>query len=283
MTTFDTFIDGLDFGEGPRWHDGRLWYSDFYQHKVYAVDADGNRETMIEFPGDAQPSGLGWMPDGSLLIVSMLDRKVMRWADGALTEHADLNHIANFHCNDMSVDANGNAYVGNFGWDIVTDFENVTPANLALVRPDGSTEVAASGLLFPNGAVITPDGSTLIVGETFGSQYKAFDIAADATLSNERVWASVEGMAPDGCDLDADGGIWFADALGQQVVRVLEGGEITHTVPTGQGCYACVLGGDDGRTLFALCAPGSAPHEVEGKAGGSIRTITVEVPSAQHA
>lgn len=283
MTTFDTFIDGLDFGEGPRWHDGRLWYSDFYQHKVYAVDADGNRETMIEFPGDAQPSGLGWMPDGSLLIVSMLDRKVMKWADGALTEHADLSHIAGFHCNDMSVDAKGNAYVGNFGWDIVTDFANVTPADLALVRPDGSTEVAARGLLFPNGAVITPDGATLIVGETFGAQYKAFDIAADATLSNERVWASVEGTAPDGCDLDAEGGIWFADALGQQVVRVVEGGEITHKVPTGDGCYACVLGGDDGRTLFALCAPGSAPHEVEGKAAGSIRTMTVDVPSSRHA
>lgn len=283
MTTFDTFIDGLDFGEGPRWHDGRLWYSDFYQHKVYAVDADGNRETMVEFPGDAQPSGLGWMPDGSLLIVSMLDRKVMKWAGGALTEHADLSHIAGFHCNDMSVDANGNAYVGNFGWDIVTDFANVTPADLALVRPDGSTEVAASGLLFPNGAVITPDGSTLIVGESFGAQYKAFDIADDATLSNERVWASTPEMAPDGCDLDAEGGMWFADALGQQVVRVVEGGEITHKVPTGDGCYACVLGGDDGRTLFALCAPGSAPHEVEGKAAGSIRKMTVDIPSSRHA
>lgn len=282
MTTFEPFIDGLDFGEGPRWHDGRLWYSDFYQHKVSAVDAAGTIETIVEFPGDAQPSGLGWMPDGSLLIVSMVDQRVMRWADGELTEHADLSHIAGFHCNDMVVDAKGNAYVGNFGWDIVNDFTNVTPADLALVRPDGSTEVAATGLLFPNGSVITPDGSTLIVGESFGAQYKAFDIAADATLSNERIWASVPDMAPDGCDLDAEGGIWFADALGKQVVRVLEGGEITHTVSTGDGCFACVLGGDDGRTLFALCGPGSAPHEVEGKAAGSIKAMTVEVPSAQH-
>ncbi len=282
MTTFDIFLDGLDFGEAPRWHDGRLWYSDFYQHKVFAVDALGTRETMVEFAGDAQPSGLGWMPDGSLLIVSMLDQKVMKWAGGELTEHADLSHIAGFHCNDMVVDAAGNAYVGNFGWDIVTDFGNVTPADLALVRPDGSTEVAATGLLFPNGAVITPDGSTLIVGETFGAQYRAFDIAADATLSGERVWASTPEMAPDGCDLDADGGIWFADARGGQVVRVLEGGEITHTVPTGDGCFACVLGGDDGRTLYAFCAPGAAPHEVEGKGAGSVRTMTVDVPSAAH-
>lgn len=282
MTTFDLFLDGLDFGEGPRWHDGRLWYSDFYQHKVFAVDASGTRETIVEFAGDARPSGLGWMPDGSLLMVSMLDRRIMKWADGALSVHADLSDIATFHCNDMVVDSHGNAYVGNFGWDIESDFRNITPADLALVRPDGSTEVAASGLLFPNGSVITPDGSTLIVGESFGAQYRAFDIAADATLTNERVWASTPDMAPDGCDLDAEGGIWFADARGSQVVRVLEGGEITHTVSTGDGCFACVLGGDDGRTLFALCAPGSASHEVDGKGAGSIRTLTVDVPSAAH-
>ena len=282
MSSFELFLDGIDFGEGPRWHDDRLWYSDFFQHKVFTVDASGNRTTMVEFPGDARPSGLGWMPDGSLLIVSMLDRRVMKWAGGELTEHADLSHIAGFHCNDMVVDAKGNAYVGNFGWDIVNDFANTTPADLALVRPDGSTEVAASGLVFPNGSVITPDASTLIVGESFGGQYRAFDIANDATLSNERVWASVPGMAPDGCDLDAEGAIWFADATGQQVVRVLEGGEITHTVPTGDSCYACVLGGDDGRTLFALCAPGADPHEVENKGLGTIKTMRVEVPSAVH-
>ena len=281
MTTFEPFIDGIDFAEAPRWHDGRLWYSDFYQHKVYAVDSEANRETMVEFAGDAQPSGLGWMPDGSLLIVSMVDRKVMRWADGALTEHADLSGIATFHCNDMVVDQAGNAYVGNFGWDIVTEgFDNITPADLALVRPDGSVEVAASGLAFPNGMVITPDGSTLLVGETFGAQYRAFDIAADATLSNDRVWASVPNTAPDGCDLDAEGAVWFADALSGNVVRVTEGGEITDTVATGGGVFACALGGDDGRTLFALCAPGSAPHDVEGKAAGSIKTMRVDVPSA---
>jgi sugar lactone lactonase YvrE len=280
MTTFEPFIGGIDFGEGPRWHDGRLWYSDFFQHRVSAVDMAGNRETMIEFPG--QPSGLGWMPDGSLLIVSMLDRKVMRWADGALTEHADLNDIATFHCNDMIVDGAGNAYVGNFGWDIFTDGSEITPADLALVRPDGSVEVAATGLLFPNGMVITPDAKTLIVGETFGARYRAFDIADDATLGNERVWAGVPGTAPDGCDLDAEGAIWFADARGGNVVRVTEGGEVTHTVPTDTRVFACALGGDDGRTLFAVCAPGSSPAEVGGKASGSIKRMTVDVPSAAH-
>ena len=170
MAAFELFLDGLDFGEGPRWHDGRLWYSDFYQHRVYAVGEDGERETILELPDGAQPSGLGWMPDGSLLLVSMLDRTVLRFADGELSEHADLSDIATFHCNDMVVDTAGNAYVGNFGWDIVTDFRNVTPAKLALVRPDGSTEAVADDLLFPNGAVITPDGATLIVGESFGAR-----------------------------------------------------------------------------------------------------------------
>lgn len=281
MSSFEPFIDGIDFAEGPRWHDGRLWYSDFYQHRVYAVDMAGNRETKVEFPG--QPSGLGWMPDGSLLIVSMLDRTIMRWADGGLTQHADLNSIATFHCNDMIVDAVGNAYVGNFGWDIFAGgVETITPADLALVRPDGSVEVAATGLLFPNGMVITPDGKTLIVGETFGAQYRAFDVAGDATLSNERVWAGVAGMAPDGCDLDAEGAIWFADARGSRVVRVAEGGEVTHTVSTGSRVFACALGGADGQTLFALCGPGSAPDEVAGKAASSIKQMTVDVPSAAH-
>ncbi len=286
MTSFEPFIGNVNFAEAPRWHDGRLWYSDFYQHRVYAVDIDGQRETMVEFPG--QPSGLGWMPDGSLLIVSMIERKVMRWTLGAdgvgvLSEHADVGSIAAFHCNDMIVDASGNAYVGNFGWDLAGEgFDAVVPADLALVRPDGSTEVAATDLVFPNGMVITPDGTTLIVGETFGAQYRAFDIGADATLSNDRVWAAVPNTAPDGCDLDAEGAIWFADALSGSVVRVTEGGEITDTIPTGTGCFACCLGGADGRTLFALCAPDSHPDVVEPEALGSIMRTTVDVPSAAH-
>lgn len=279
MSTFEPFIDGIDFAEGPRWHAGRLWYSDFYQHAVFAVDADGTRETIVEVP--TQPSGLGWMPDGSLLIVSMIDRKVLRYDGNQLAEHADLSGVAAFHCNDMIVDGDGNAYVGNFGWDLFTHgFEGATPADLALVRADGSVETAASGLMFPNGMVITPDGSTLIVGETMGAQYRAYDIGADATLSNERVWAAVPGTAPDGCDLDADGGIWFADAMGGALVRVVEGGEITDTIATGTGVFACALGGDDGRTLFALCGPSSEPDKIAGKGLGSILRTTVDVPAA---
>jgi sugar lactone lactonase YvrE len=279
MADFEILVDGVDFGEGPRWHDGRLWYSDFYQHAIYAVDLDGNRETILEV--DGQSSGLGWMPDGSLLFVSMLDRKVMRWDGSSVTEHADLSSVATFHCNDMVVSATGHAYVGNFGWDLFTEgVEGARPATLAHVAPDGTATAAAGDLGFPNGSVITPDGSTLIVGETMGAQYTAFSIDDDGSLGDRRIWASVEGYAPDGCTLDADGGIWFADALGARVVRVVEGGEITDTLDTGIGTFACVLGGDDGRTLFVLTAPGADPAEVDGVAGGSILTTRVAAPHA---
>lgn len=279
MAEFSVLVDGVDFGEGPRWHEDRLWYSDFYQHSVYTVDMEGNRERIVEVA--EQPSGLGWMPDGSLLIVSMVDRKLLRFVDGQLTEHASLSHIAPFHCNDMVVDGRGNAYVGNFGFDLFSDgIEAAASADLALVRADGTVEVAAEGLLFPNGSVITPDGNTLIVGETMGARYTAFDIAADGTLSNRRVWAEVHGYLPDGCALDAAGGIWFADAQGNRVARVVEGGEVTDVLDLGLPTFACMLGGPDGRTLFALTAPSSTPDEVAGQAAGAILMTEVDVPHA---
>jgi sugar lactone lactonase YvrE len=264
-------VDGVDFGEGPRWHDGCLWYSDFYQRAIYSVTTAGERTVMFGDLDD-RPSGLGWMPDGSLLAVAMTSRSVWREVDGTLQLHADLSTVASGHCNDMVVDAAGNAYVGNFGFD----FEGgatFAVADLVLVRADGTVEVAAEGLAFPNGSVITPDGSTLIVGESFGGDYVAFDIADDATLSNRRVWAAIPGTAPDGCAQDADGAIWFSDALGSQVVRVLEGGEVTHRVATPMPTYACALGGDDLQTLFVLCAPATHPDDVAGKALGAIFTL----------
>jgi sugar lactone lactonase YvrE len=269
MTNWEVFVDDVSFAEGPRWRDGYLWYSDFYHHTVYRVSEAGLREPIVKVPN--QPSGLGWLPDGDLLIVSMIDRKVLRFG-AELTEHADLSEVATFHCNDMVVDAVGNAYVGNFGFDLEGGAPN-QPADLALVRPDGSIEVVASGMEFANGSVIT--GNTLIVGESFGSRYSAFDIEPDATLSNRRTWAEMPGMAPDGCDLDAEGAIWFADAIGNQVVRVLEGGEITHTLSTDSGCFACQLGGSDGRTLYALTSTSSGPD-----ATGQIVSTRVDIPKA---
>lgn len=278
-TEFALLVDGVDFGEGPRWHEGRLWYSDFFQRAIYAVSEDGTREAMFSELAD-QTSGLGWLPDGSLLAVFMTSRKLMR-SDGAggFVEHADLSDVATFHCNDMVVDSVGNAYVGNFGFDL-HGRASFAPADLALVRPDGTASVGAKGLAFPNGSVITPDGGTLIVGQSFGGSYQAFTIGADATLSEQRMWAEIPGTAPDGCCLDAAGGIWFSDAIGSQLIRVLEGGEVTHRVPTPMPTFACMLGGNDGRTLFALCAPDSHPDQVAGKAAGAIYTLRTDHPGA---
>lgn len=274
--SWDLVLDGIDFGEGPRWRAGRLWFCDFYQHTISSIGTDGVR--IIEHSDVGRPSGLGWLPDGRLLFVEMTSRRVMRVeADGTVVEHADVSAVATGHCNDMVVDTAGNAYVGNFGFDMEAGAEIAT-ASLALVRPDGAVEVAATDLMFPNGSVIVNDGATLIVGESFGGKFVAFDIAPDATLSNRRTWAVVEAMAPDGCTVDADGGIWFSDALGKQVVRVLEGGEITHRLPTDDHTFACMLGGPDGTSLFALTCEDSHPSKASGTATGKLWTTTVDVP-----
>ncbi len=273
----ELFVAGIDFGEGPRWHEGRLWFSDFFQHSVKAASPDGSVEVIVEVPG--QPSGLGWAPDGDLLVVSMLDRRVMRYDGSTLHEHADLSEIATSLCNDMTVDAEGRAYVGNFGFDLHAG-EDATSATLALVQPDGAAEASADGLLFPNGAVITPDGATYIVGESFASQFTAFDVGPGGRLENRRLWAAVPGTIPDGCCYDAEGAIWYADAVGRAALRVLEGGEITHRVETEFNCFAVMLGGDDRRTLFLMTAPGSHPDEVQGLGQGRIEAVTVEVPGA---
>ena len=261
--------DGIYFGEGPRWHDGRLWFSDFHAHAVKSASPAGDLRT--EFEIDDQPSGLGWMPDGSMLIVSMTKRQLLRRTPGgALSVHADLGHIATFHCNDMVVDAQGRAYVGNFGFDLDAALtergtESVladhATADLALVAADGTVSVAARGLHFPNGSVITPDGRTLIVGETLAGTLTAFDIAADGSLSNRRTWATIGPRIPDGIALDADGAIWVANPIAPECVRVAAGGKVLEVIDTADPCYACMLGGENGRTLFMLTAKTSVGHE----------------------
>ena len=259
---------GIHFGEAPRWRDGRLWFSDFYAHAVKSVSLAGDLRT--EFEIDDQPSGLGWTPDGSMLIVAMTRRQVLRRTpDGIISVHADLSHIASFHCNDMVVDSAGGAYVGNFGFNLDADIAtrgirevlaDHPTAKLAYVAPDGTARVVAEDMHFPNGPVITPDGKTLIVGETLGGVLTAFDIAPDGDLSNRRVWAQTQPYVPDGICLDADGAIWIANPTGPQCVRIAEGGEVLEVIDTGQPCYACMLGDDDGATLFMLTAA-SADHD----------------------
>jgi len=272
----DLLVGGVDFGEGPRWHDGELWYSDFYQRAIYAVTPAGERRVVW---GDLldRPSGMGWMPDGSLLVVFMTSHRVMREVGEELVPHADLTALVGGHCNDMVVAADGTAYVGNFGFDYEAG-ETPEKANLVRVDSSGMADVVATGLRFPNGSVITADGLTLIVGETTGGGYEAWTIAADGSLADQRRWADTPGMFPDGCTSDAEGAIWFADAFGSQLVRVKEGGEITDRIVTPMPVYACALGGPEGTTLFALCAPGSHPDQVSGLAAGAIYTTTVTVP-----
>ena len=289
-----TLFEGGGFFEGPRWRDGTWWVSDFYRRTVSRISTDGAEEVVVEVAG--QPSGLGWLPDGSLVISSMKDHRLLRFAGGELSELADLSHLAGGHLNDLVTDAQGHSYVGNFGFDLMG---GGTPASADLVRvdPDGSIALAATDLRFPNGSVITPDGSTLIVGETMGNRYTAFSIAPDGELVERRTWAEfgpvpdaetmAEGMAqivvsPDGCTLDAEGRIWAADALGNRCVRVAEGGEILEEirVPGNLGVYACALGGPDGTTLLLCSAPDFFEQNRSVAREAVLFTVEVDVPHA---
>lgn len=273
----EILLDGLTFPEGPRWRDGKLWFSDFYSRRVIRVGLDGRAETIVEVPN--RPSGLGWRPDGTLLIVSMLDRRLMRLERRKLEVVADLSALATGPCNDMVVDAVGRAYVGNFGFDRHAGEPERTTC-IVRVDPDGTVARAADDLLFPNGTVITADGRCLIVGETFPKRLTAFDIRPDGVLANRRIFAQFEDCYPDGTCLDAEGAIWVADARGNRVIRVFEGGRIERTVSTGkQGAFACMLGGDDRRTLFICTSSGSGPAVAE-KRDGRIEFVRVDVPGA---
>jgi sugar lactone lactonase YvrE len=279
VRTPDVLAGGFAFPEGPRWHDDRLYFSDMHGKRVVAVAMDGTTETIVEVP--AQPSGLGWLPDGSMLVVSMVDRKVLRLAGGTLTEHADLSALAPANCNDMVVDRHGRAYVGNFGFDMYGG-ESWRKTNLIGVEPDGRTWIAADELSFPNGTVVTPDNRTLVVGESTAARLTAFDLAEDGRLSNRRVWASLReiGATPDGICLDAENAIWVACPATDRCVRVAEGGALLDEVPTGRGTFACALGGSDGCTLFICTADSHEPAEARRARSGRIETITVDTPGA---
>jgi sugar lactone lactonase YvrE len=286
-------LDGYSYTECPRWHEGRLWFADFYTHQVVSAQADGS-EVRVEAEVPQQPSGLGWLPDGRLLVVSMRDSKLLRREkSGDLVEHADLAPYATGHPNDMVVDEQGRAYVGNFGFDLMAGAP-ISSATLVRVDPDGSVTEVAEELLFPNGSAITPDG-TLVVSETFGNRIAAFDIADDGSLSNRRAWATFGAVpdttavgealpqlavAPDGLCLDAEGAVWAADALNGRAIRVREGGEIVDEVTCDSGVFACMLGGDDGRTLFLSAAPDFDEHARSAAREARVLAVHVDVPHA---
>lgn len=286
-------VSDRSFLEAPRWHEGRIWFSDFYTREVVSARADGSG-MRIEARVDQQPSGMGWLPDGRLLVVSMRDQRVLRREnDGTLVTHADLSGHAVGHLNDMVVDGAGRAYVGDFGFDMMGGAPFRT-ARLMRVDPDGSVAVAAEDVWFPNGMVIDED-NTLRVGESFGNGVLAFDIAADGSLTNRRAWAtfgerptgstleefmSQLAIAPDGSCLDAEGAMWIADALGGRAVRVRAGGEIVDEVSPGTNVFACMLGGDDGRTLFLCAAPDFLEANRKDARDGQLLSVRVDVPHA---
>ena len=269
--------EGLDFGEGPRWHGGRLWVSDFYTHRVFSFGPSGDRRVEVEL--DDQPSGLGWLPSGDLLVVAMTSRQVRRVdADGRVHLHADLSAVVTGDTNDMVVDGRGNAYVGNFGFEFSAAERPKRGADLLLVRPDGTFEVVAGDLRVPNGSVVTPDGHTLIVGESMGRRYTAFTIREDGTLEDRRTWAELGEVGPDGCALDAEGAIWVADAYGGGCHRVCEGGEVLESITASLPIFACTFGGPGRRTLYFITAPSFGEAACAGKALGRIEAAEVDVP-----
>jgi sugar lactone lactonase YvrE len=289
MRKLTVLLDGLRFAEGPRWHDGRLWFSDMHSRRVMAVDLDGRAETILQL--ETSPSGLGWLPDGRLLIVSMEDHRVLRLDRDGPVVLADCSALAAFRSNDMVVDSQGRAYVGNFGFDIFTEPVRPRPTSLALVHPDGRVARAAADLMFPNGTVITPDGRTLIVGESYAARLTAFDIGAGGSLGNRRVWARLGRTddplserplppVPDGIGLDAEGAIWVASPTTREVLRVVEGGAITERIPVSTNAYACMLGGPTGRTLFVCTAAEHDPAKSDSPRTGRIERCEVAVPHA---
>lgn len=286
-------LENYSFLEGPRWHDGRVWVSDFYTHQVVSCLADGT-DVRVEAEVARRPSGLGWLPATRLLIASMQDHTVLRREpDGTLVQHADLAELATGALNDMFVDPLGRAYVGNFGFDLMAGGP-VAPAKLVRIDPDGTTTVVAPELYFPNGAAII-DG-TLVVAETLGNRISAFDIAEDGALGPRRDWArfgdlpdvaptdlsawlAALAVAPDGMCADAEGAVWAADALGNRAVRIRDG-EIVDRIDAGTGVYACTLGGADGRILFLCTAPGFAEHERRETREARLLAFVVDVPAA---
>ena len=290
----EKLVDDGHFFEGARWHDGHWWVSDLYARHVRRIAPDGTSHVVAKL--DTQPSGLGWLPDGRLLIVSMQNMCIMRQEpDGTLNVHADLSDHVGFWTNDMAVDANGYAYVSNLGFNM-WEGAQPTPADLVCAAPDGTVSTVATDMLFPNGLVVLPDGKTLVVAETFGNRMSAFTIGENGALSDRRIfaefgpppsWASTQDyvkgdFGPDGCAADAEGCVWVADALFNRVCRVADGGEILEELrtPENYGIYSCALGGPDGHSLLLCTAPDYDQEARTRNAEAMLYIARVSVPAA---
>jgi len=277
VTEPKTLITGLVFGEQPRWHEDRLWFSDWGTREVIAVDLEGDSEVVLR--GPSFPLCVDWLPDGRLLVVSAREGLLLRREpDGSLVTHGDLTRVSDPPAgNELVVDGRGNAYVNGGGFDLMAG-EDFAPGIVALVAPDGSAREVADGIAFPNGMLVTPDDSTLIVAESYAKRLTAFDVAADGGLSNRRVWADLDDGVPDGICLDAEGAVWYGDVPNKRCVRVREGGEVLQTIELDRGCFACALGGPDRRMLFMMATEWSGPANMfDGPRTGQV--LTVEAPA----
>ncbi len=271
-------MSGLMFPESPRWHDDRLWVADWGAQELVAVNLQGESDVIVNVP--SFPFSIDWLPDGCLLIVSASTGQLLRRErDESMVTHADLTGLSDHPWNEIVVDGRGNAYINNIGFDF-PDGEFATGI-IAAVAPDGSVRQVADGVAFPNGMVVTPDNATLIVAESYGSRLTAFDIAADGSLANRRVWADLDGGAPDGICLDTEGAIWYGDVPNKRCVRVREGGEALQTIELDRGCFACMLGGENTQTLFLIANEwAGAEGMADGAAMGQVLTTLAPAPAA---
>jgi sugar lactone lactonase YvrE len=266
-----TLMSGIAMGESPRWHQGRLWFADWGTQQIIAVDADGNSEVMVNALLDL-PLSIDWLPDGRLLIVAGRASLILRReSDGTVVTHADLRSVSDKGWNEIVVDRHGRAYV-NGGSGVI-----------AVVTPEGSVRQVADNIAFPNGMAIRQDGKTLIIAESYGRRLTAFDIDAEGNLSNRRVWADLVFGCPDGICIDADNAVWYADVPNKRCVRVREGGEVLETIPLDRGCFACMLGGTEGKTLFLVATQWRGMEQIPAIAAartGKILTTQAPAPAA---
>jgi len=278
VLTTEPFADDFVFLEGPRWRDGKLWVSDVNGKKVYTLNMEGERTAVVDVP--RRPSGIGFLPDKTPIVVSMQDRCLYKVINGQLQLHADVDALVKGDINDMVVDKKGNAYVGSMGYELFRG-EEFKPGNMILVTPDGKAREVANGLHVPNGPVVSTDGKQLVVAESWGKRLTAFTIEEDGSLTGQRVFADLGDHTPDGITLDSDGAIWVAAFANKCFIRVLDGGEITHKVDVGERrAVACTLGGDDLKTLFCITFEGSMKDIVGTKKASRLEIVRVAVAGA---
>ena len=283
MPEMHTLLTGLAFGESPRWHDGRLWVADWGAQEILAVNLEGEREVIVKVSFPSFPMCFDWLPDGPLLIVSSRKGLLLRLESGGeLLTHADLSNLSEkgHPWNEIVIDSRGNAYINNQGFDFPGG--QFAPGMIALLTPDGAVRQVADGIAFPNGIAVTPDNATLIVAESYGNRLTAFDIDAFGSLSHRRVWAETGTDHPDGICLDAEGALWYADVGNKHCVRVREGGEVLQTIELDRGCFACMLGGADSKTLFMVANEwkGVEKNMADGSRTGQILTVRASAPHA---